>query len=240
MTEPLTKMFDANRRPQMLVIHGTAVDWAETNKILRGETDYEASCHYAISQTGEVVQYMDDRARAWHAGVSYWGGFTDINSISVGIELECVCPDATFKYPENTYSKAQMDKLVPLAKKIIEIYKIHPWNVVAHQDIAPYRKMDPGVNFDWQGLAQQGIGLWHDLALQKNDPVVDNLVTVQDFRGLLGLYGYDVRVQSDKSFSDVIRAFQTRFLPWNICGEVTEQSVAALMILLQKKMAQPL
>jgi N-acetyl-anhydromuramyl-L-alanine amidase AmpD len=238
MTEiftPLTQRFN-ERRPSILVLHGTQVDWTETNAILRGQTSYEASCHYAISQQGEVVKFLDHSARGWHAGLSYWGGFTDINSLSIGIELECVCKDDTFSYPENTYSKAQMDALKKLAVDMTTENKIKPHHILAHQDIAPYRKNDPGINFDWEGLASSGLGAWHGLTEQKNDAEITDPKTIDEFRVLLGLYGYDVRPNKDgKDFSSVIRAFQTHFLPWNICGKVTEQSLAAIIILLQKK-----
>ncbi|MDB5478719.1 MAG: N-acetylmuramyl-L-alanine amidase, negative regulator of AmpC, AmpD, partial [Alphaproteobacteria bacterium] len=117
-------------------------------------------------------------------------------------------------------------------------WNIAPHHILAHQDIAPYRKFDPGVNFDWAGFARKGIGAWHDLEPVENDPVIDDKTVHDAFKKNMALYGYDTRPAPEgREFSEVIRAFQTHFLPWNICGQVTGQSVQALDILLENKLS---
>jgi N-acetyl-anhydromuramyl-L-alanine amidase AmpD len=225
------------RRPRLLIIHGMALDWAVADDILCGRSEYEVSCNYAISQNAETVKYTEDHDRAWHAGVSYWSGFdADLNSMSVGIELQCACRDPEFAAADCTYSDVQIEQLIVLARKIVTDYRIAPWHVLAHQDIAPGRKPDPGIHFPWVRLAKEGIGLWHDLEPVTDDPVVTDPQRLAQFRRDLTFYGYDSRPEiAGEGHVNVIKAFQTHFLPWNICGLATEQSVAALAILLEKK-----
>ncbi len=232
---PLTRHYDA-RGIQHIILHGTEVDWAKTEAILRGQTEYEASCHYAISQHGELVQYVSNDVRAWHAGVSYWAGIKKLNNSSIGFELECVSNSAKFDGVESTYSAAQIDVLVPLVKKLMEHYAVDAWNVIGHQDIAPNRKWDPGMRFPWQDLAKHGIGIWHDLPPDADDNIVTDAQRVAIFKRDLTFYGYtnDPAVAAENHVN-VIKAFQTHFLPWHICGQVTEQSIAALNVLLNKK-----
>lgn len=231
MMPNLTRFYNERRdgaTPSFLIVHGTAVDKGEAHKILSGQTVREVSCHYMIDQSGQVTQYLDESVRAWHAGISYWEGITDINSHSIGMELECLSHNEKFDEPEAFYTDAQMQTLITLAQQIIDRHNIPAHRVLAHQDVAPGRKADPGPHFDWTQLAQNGVGLWHGLQPADNDPVIDDSVA---FIQKLDAYGYD----TSKELPSVIRAFQTHFLPWNICGQVTEQSVQALDILLEKK-----
>lgn len=233
--KPLTRNFDM-RGAQHLVLHGTEVDWARTEHILRGQSEFEVSCHYAISQTGELVQYVSEDMRAWHAGAGHWAGVRRLNASSIGIEMECISKNGTFDGDESTYSNAQIEVAIPLIKDIMARHTIEPWNVIGHQDMAPHRKWDPGVHFPWARLAKEGIGLWHDLAPVSDDAVVTDPKRVAKFRRDLTFYGYDSRPEiAGEGHVNVIKAFQTHFLPWNICGLATEQSIAALDILLEKK-----
>jgi N-acetylmuramoyl-L-alanine amidase len=232
---PLTHHWNL-RKPHFIIIHGTEVDWDLTEKILRGQHEREASAHYAISKTGELVQYLDDTVRAYHAGSSYWGGLNGLNHSSIGIEIECISKDGTFSGPESTYNKTQMDVLISLLKRLVEMYKIDPWNILAHEDIAPGRRVDPGIYFSWQKLAENGIGAWHDLGPAKNDPIVTDPLRLSTFYRDLAFYGYTNNptiVGEDRK--DLLKAFQVHFLPWNVCGQVTEQSITAIAVLLKKK-----
>src|SRR5690606_22700205 len=166
----------SERRPSMIIIHGTEVDRAKTHAILAGRSDYQVSCHYAVYRDGEAVQYLDESTRAWHAGASGWAGFTDINSLSLGIELEFISPGGKFVEADLCYTPEQMEALISLLKKILgnKDYKIPPHHILAHQDIAPDRKPDPGPLFDWKTLAENGIGLWHGLEPVKDDAPIDH------------------------------------------------------------------
>src|SRR5690606_30707646 len=124
------------------------------------------------------------------AGVSYWGGITDINSVSIGIELE---HEPVIETPTDFhlvhYMPEQMDALAGLLSDIIKRQKVSPAHILSHQDIAPYRKYDPGLNFDWKLLADKGIGLWHELEPVDEDPVIADEARIEQFKKNLAFYG---------------------------------------------------
>lgn len=238
MFEPKTPYFDApRRRATFLIIHGIGTSLERAEEIFTGKSEYEVSVPYLVTQKGEIRQYLDETVRAYHAGVSYWSGITDINSTSIGIELETEpTKDDLSVFEIARYSQKQMEVLADLCKGIIERNKIQPYHVLGHQDIAPGRKPDPGQHFNWKLLSELGVGVWHGLESVKEDPVVTNGDQIGLFKNKLGLYGYDIRESTN--FPEVIRAFQTHFLPWNITGQVTEQSIHALNKLLEMKYGQ--
>jgi N-acetyl-anhydromuramyl-L-alanine amidase AmpD len=259
----MTDIFDAKtpyhgpRKPMMIVIHGTEVGDADSRAILEGKIR-EASSHYYIDDKGEIVQYLDETVRAWHAGKSRWSGFSDVNSLSVGIELLALSKNGMFNGDDTVYTDAQIEALSELCKAITDRWNIQAFHILGHQDIdtgriydpAPVsdtmahmtnekafltKKYDPGSKFPWKKLADLGVGAWHGL-----EPAEDKIVTdensIEKFKTNLTLYGYDTRPSpTGRIFSDVVTVFQTHFLPWNICGQVTNQSTQALEILLQKK-----
>jgi len=178
----------------------------------------EVSAHYLIDEDGTVIRLVDEDKRAWHAGRSYWRGVTDINSASVGIEL--VNPGHEFGY--RPFTDAQMDALIPLLADIVRRHGIAPANVVGHSDIAPARKTDPGELFDWDLLAR------YRLALAKPKPRM-RLIYDNDGAFFLALerYGYDI---ADRAAA--IRAFERRWRPHRITGEIDSQIGALLFELL--------
>lgn len=214
----------------MLLIHGTEVDDAKTRAILSGQTEHEASAHYYIDDKGQIIQYLDESVRAWHAGKGYWGGSEDTNSRSVGIELLAISHDGKFKGEETVYTDAQIDALIRLSKEITSRHKIPAAHVLGHTDTAPFRKFDPGMKFPWVKLAEQGVGLWHGLQPEKDDVLADMQQTIE----VLTTFGYDTRDAS--LYGDVLKAFQTHFLPWSICGKATRQTLEAAQILVGKKL----
>ena len=140
------------RRPNLVVIHHTSNHTAE--KALRTLTSPQrkVSAHYLIGRDGAVVQLVDENARAWHAGRSWWGGITDVNSASLGIELD--------NDGAEPFAAAQIDALLALLAEIRSRYPIPPANFVGHADVAPTRKDDPSALFPWAKLAANGFGLW--------------------------------------------------------------------------------
>lgn len=148
--------FDA-RRPNLVVLHHTSD--ATVDEALATLTDPErkVSAHYLIGRGGEIVQLVDERHRAWHAGKSWWGGDTDINSASIGIELD----NDGFE----PFADAQIDALLVLLTDLQARYNIPRANFVAHADVAPDRKADPSAWFPWRRLAEHGFGLWCDAPL---------------------------------------------------------------------------
>lgn len=231
MFEPKTKFFNERKAPiDILLIHGTEVDDSKTRAILSGQAEYEASCHYYIDDKGQITQYLDESVRAWHAGKGYWSGSEDTNSRSIGIELLAISADGKFKGDETIYTDAQIEALAGLSKEIIARHGIKHAHVLGHTDTAPFRKFDPGPKFPWATLAQMGVGLWHGLQ-PSNDNVLADLQQTID---TLTKFGYDTRDAATNS--ELLIAFQTHFLPWNICGLPTRQTFEAAKILVEKKL----
>lgn len=220
----------------MIIIHGTAVNDADSRRILSGQSEYEVSAHYYIDDNGGVERYVDVKERAWHAGKSYWAGMTDINSLSIGIELLAITNDGSFTGPETFYTDAQIDALCRLIQDelLTEYPSILPHHILGHEDIAHGRKVDPGPYFPWAKLAERGIGVWHDLQPDPQDAVLSDDKALCELQTLLLYYGYDARA---KDLTIVIKAFQTHFLPWHICGKPTRQTLEAARILVKKKFA---
>lgn len=143
--------FDA-RKPNFVIIHHTSD--ADIDSALRTLTEAASrvSSHYLIGRDGRVLQLVDEQQRAWHAGVSSWGSLTDLNSASIGIELD--------NDGETPFAVPQIDALIELLRDLTQRYGIPPANVLGHGDIAPQRKSDPSRHFPWQRLAAAGFGLW--------------------------------------------------------------------------------
>jgi N-acetylmuramoyl-L-alanine amidase len=158
----------------------------------------KVSAHYTIDREGRINAHVPEERRAWHAGVSYWAGETNINARSIGIEL--VNPGHEFGYIP--FADVQIDALIALAKGIVARHGIPAAHVLAHSDVAPARKDDPGEFFPWKKLAENGVGLWPK-------PGTDEA----DAHALI-LFGYDPDAPREK----VIAAFQRRFRPEKING----------------------
>jgi N-acetylmuramoyl-L-alanine amidase len=145
--------FDA-RRPNLVVLHHTSNDSLERALATLTNPARKVSAHYLIGRDGEIVRLVEEKERAWHAGASWWGGNTDVNSSSIGIELD----NDGFE----PFANAQIDALLALLADITQRYGIPGANVVGHADVAPGRKADPSARFPWRRLAGHGFGLWCD------------------------------------------------------------------------------
>jgi len=210
---------DERRLPvSMLVLHYTGmVDAASAIDRL---TDAEArvSCHYLVTEDGQVLRLVDEGRRAWHAGLSSWRGLTDVNSASIGIEI--VNPGHEFGY--RPFPREQMAALLPLVADIVKRHGIERANVVGHSDVAPTRKVDPGELFDWELLAR------HRLALARpRTNLADPHWTPGGFLLALERFGYDVT-----DGPAAVRAFQRRFRPELIDGIADGECRAILLSLL--------
>lgn len=203
----------------MLVIHYTEMDNAQVAIDRLCDPEAKVSAHYLISEAGEVVRLVPEEKRAWHAGLSYWRGHKDVNSASIGIELDH--PGHRGGYRE--FSEAQFKALVPLVARIVKDHDIPRANVIGHSDVAPARKIDPGELFPWDRLAEYGLCLPKPDKLEQGDPF-DN-----DAAFYLGLerFGYDV-TEGHKA----VEAFQRRWRPERIDGQVDGQVRAILFKLL--------
>ncbi len=139
-------------RPELVVLHYTAMDSCEAACRALCNPAREVSAHYLISEAGEVMALVEEEMRAWHAGAGAWAGRDDVNSRSIGIEL------ANTGY--TPFAARQIAALEALLPGILSRWSIAPEGVIAHSDMAPDRKNDPGPRFDWQRLARQGLSVW--------------------------------------------------------------------------------
>ena len=143
----------------MLVLHYTGMKTADEALARLCDPVARVSAHYTIGRDGCVFAHVPEERRAWHAGVSYWAGETNVNARSIGIEL--VNPGHEFGYVP--FTETQIAALIELAKGIVSRHPIPANRVVGHSDVAPARKMDPGELFPWKQLAESGIGMWPTL-----------------------------------------------------------------------------
>ncbi len=140
----------------ILVLHYTGMKTADEALARLCDPAAKVSAHYTIGRDGRVFAHVPEDRRAWHAGVSFWAGETNVNARSIGIEL--VNPGHEFGYAP--FPEAQIASLIDLAHGIVTRHPIPPRRVLGHSDVAPARKMDPGELFPWRHLAEFGIGLW--------------------------------------------------------------------------------
>ena len=146
------------RKPNFIIIHHTAQDSLRQTLKTFTIKESKVSAHYVIGQDGKVVHMLNDYLRAWHSGVSSWGRNTDINSASIGIELD--------NNGKQAFSQLQINSLLALLTKLKKDYNIPTENIIGHSDIAPTRKQDPSSLFPWKMLASMGFGIWPDELLE--------------------------------------------------------------------------
>ncbi len=197
-------------KPTFLIIHYTETkNLTDAEDYFMGRKDHpeggRVSAHYMIDQDGSIVQYVDEAKRAWHAGVSHWGGIDDINLHSIGIEL--VNPGR--KYGYQPFPVQQMDALVRLCKDIMSRHIISPHRVLGHSDVAPTRKQDPGELFKWQTLAQAGIGVWPEPGEEDRRMASDYVRDKNSLKEAFLTVGFDP--QAD--MNSMVVAFQRHFYP---------------------------
>ena len=208
--------FDA-RRPNYVVLHHTSN--SNVGDALRTLTDpaRKVSSHYLIARDGRILQLVDDMSRAWHAGQSYWGGLEDLNSGSIGIEL-----DNDGREP---FAEPLIVSLLTLLRDLRTRLRIPQANFIGHGDIAPGRKVDPSALFPWERLAVEGFGLWCDPPYPAVPEAVDTALMLQAF-------GYDT-----SNLAPAIAAFKRHFVPGDPAPEMNEKDRSILYCLVQKKMS---
>lgn len=189
--------------PDLVVLHYTAMTSAAAARARLCDPAAEVSAHWLISESGVTELLVPEAFRAWHAGAGSWGGVTDVNSRSIGIEL-ANGGDAPFPEP-------QMAALERLLAAILTRWHIPPERVIGHADMAPGRKRDPGPRFDWRRLAQQGLAVWPAVPATGDAPG-----DMAAFLSAATAFGYP----SDLPAVDVFAAFRQRFRPWHKGGLV--------------------
>ena len=202
------------RKPDFVILHHTSDDTVEQALRSLANPLREVSAHYLIARDGRIIQLVDERARAWHAGESKWGADTDINSASLGIELD--------NNGHEPFPEVQISALLRLLADIEARYHIPVANFLGHADVAPGRKTDPSRYFPWITLAQHGFGLWCDPPFAQPPLAFD---TDTELRAL----GYNT-----EDPAAALRAFKLHFLPDDTSTGLDESGRALLYCLYRK------
>ena len=203
------------RRPNFVILHQTTNDNVATALATLTNPQRKVSAHYLVGRDGVVLQLVDEAARAWHAGESWWGGNTDLNSSSIGIELD--------NTGDEDFAEAQIVVLLALLDELRTRYNIPSANFLGHGDIAPTRKVDPSRLFPWQRLASHGFGLWCETPPPEAPPGFDAMLGLQAL-------GYDVTAPAAAR-----QAFRRHFTGSDANAELTVGEQALLHCLLRKK-----
>lgn len=205
------------RKPNYVIIHHTAQNSCEQTLKTFTEESSQVSAHYLVCKDGTLHHLLNDYLRAWHAGIAKWGNETDLNSSSIGVEIDNNGIDS--------FSTAQLNTLQALLASLKVQYKIPAANFLGHADVAPGRKVDPNVSFPWKFFAEKGYGLWY------NDTTNVLLPVSFDKLQALRIIGYDI---TDPLAA--IQAFRRHFLQTEKKGELTEPEKKVLYMLMQKYM----
>ncbi|ESQ93549.1 N-acetylmuramoyl-L-alanine amidase [Asticcacaulis sp. AC460] len=217
--------------PDMVVLHYTGMRTAHEALDRLCDPLAQVSAHYVVDEDGSVYRLVAEERRAWHAGVSFWKGATDINGVSIGIEI--VNPGHEFGYRD--FPAAQVDAVIGLLDNIRTRWDIPDSRILGHSDVAPSRKEDPGERFPWQTLADHGHGLWVEPALPP-EGVMGPPLTVGDtgpgvfaLQGALSKLGYNILPGGpyDDETATIVSAFQRHWAPDRI-GSATEGKADAL------------
>ena len=226
--------FDARTAPpDMVILHYTGMQTGEAALARLRDPEAKVSAHYMVEEDGRVFSLVDEARRAWHAGVSYWRGASYINARSVGVEI--VNPGHDFGYRD--FPDAQIDAVIGLISDIRDRWTIPDAHILAHSDVAPTRRQDPGERFPWARLAAEGHGLWVEPTdapgglIQPGDtgPIVLAL------QAALGRFGYNCTRTGtyDAETLEIIRAFQRHWRPARVDGVADGATRARLMALLR-------
>ena len=221
-------------RAQFLILHYTHEDFPTSLKLL---TEGQVSSHYLVNNNPPTIyQLVDENRRAYHAGISYWKGATQLNASSIGIEIVNRGYDETpngrvwYDYPQ-----AQIDAVIALVQKIVKRHEIKPERILGHSDVAPGRKVDPGPRFPWKQLADAGLIPWPDAKLVATKMAVyeQQLPDVAWFQQKLSQHGFAVPLNGelDKRTQDTVSAFQMKYRQTRFDGVPDAETAALLDVL---------
>lgn len=240
--------FDARTRPiDLVVLHYTGMQDAET--ALARLTDpapvagkypgpwqspeapadaplARVSAHYVVDEDGKIYSLVPEEHRAWHAGASSWEGEGDVNARSIGVEI--VNGGHDFGLPD--FAPRQIDAVIALVGDILKRWGMPPSRVVAHSDVAPERKLDPGEKFPWKRLAEAGVSIWPTPATYQPEVGEDRVGRVQQQLVAIG-YGVEMSGVMDPATRAALRAFQRRFRPAHIDGMIDDETQMLLAAL---------
>lgn len=226
-TSPNFNERDLNIPLKYIVLHYTGMKTATEALARLCDPEAKVSAHYVVDTDGRITQLVDESRRAWHAGESFWRGITDMNSASIGVEI--VNPGHEFGY--TPFPPAQIEAVYDLTRFIIKRRKMQPlWAPVGHAEIAPQRKQDPGELFPWKQLAAGGLGFWPT-------PTSDDekILPVHEAQKLLRHIGFECSANGvhNQATREVVKAFQRRYRPERVNGELDKKTCAMLKALAQ-------
>jgi len=202
------------RKPNFVIIHFTAQDSIQQTLKTFTTTSTQVSAHYVIAKNGSIYHMVNDYLRANHAGLGKWGSVTDMNSCSIGIEID--------NNGSEPFNDAQVSSLLALLKSLKKVYGIPQANFIGHQDFAPKRKPDPGPLFPWKTLAAHGFGYWSDDVLELAPDDFDYAVALE-------LIGYDT-----SDINAAVVAFKRHFVQTDIKPQLTQLDLNVLYNVLGK------
>jgi N-acetylmuramoyl-L-alanine amidase len=224
---------DRGRLPDMILLHYTGMPDTEGALARLCSAGTDVSAHYVVLEDGRIVQCVPEARRAWHAGIASWAGEDDINSCSIGIEI--VNRGHDWGYPE--YPLRQIAAVIALCRGIILRRDVPSRRVLAHSDVAPSRKKDPGEKFPWHSLANSGVGHWVQPApVGAGEGIQPGAINdeVRDLQQALARYGYGIATTGkyDTATMEVVTAFQRHFRPARVDGLADHSTLATLRSLL--------
>ena len=197
------------RNIQSIVIHYTGMRSLQSAVERLISKKYEVSSHYLVSRTGKIMQLVKDNNIAWHAGISNWFNFKNLNKNSIGIELE----NKGHQYGYQDFSNKQITELIKILKRLKKKFKIQNINITGHSDIAPHRKTDPGEKFPWKKLYKNDLAIWHSL----DEKFINNFrlkklinINKKNMVKMIKKLGYSSVLKAGHLDKDFTKAFQRR------------------------------
>jgi len=242
-------------RPDMIILHYTGMPDAKSALKWLCTPESSVSCHYFVYATGKILQLVPESRRAWHAGAGAWRGRDDINSRSIGIEIVNAGHDGARVNPDDPrkaltgepaggplppFPARQITAVIALVKDIVARWSITPENVLAHSDIAPRRKRDPGEAFPWARLAAEGLGLWAEPAPIRSGHFWqrgDAGPPVQALQQMLAMLGFDLPQSGAycEATEAAVRAFQRHWRPVRVDGIADVSTITTLRDVLRAR-----
>ena len=223
--------FNKRKKDKILfiIIHYTALKNYEEAITYLCNPKNKVSSHYLISQKGKIFNLVDEKKRAWHAGISFWNGHRDLNSLSIGIEL-----DFSENKINNHYSKHMISSLIVLLKKLKKKYNIDKKNILGHSDIAPFRKKDPGGKFPWYELQKLNIVFNPNQKNKYKNNIIINWFYKNKINSnnkialfILAIIGYNTFEfnHNSHSLSKLILVYQNHFMQFNKTGKIDNKTL---------------
>ncbi|MDP3404647.1 MAG: N-acetylmuramoyl-L-alanine amidase [Brevundimonas sp.] len=243
VTDALSPNFDQRRGPpDMVLLHYTGMQTAEAAVARLRDPEAQVSAHYVVDEDGGVLRLVPEERRAWHAGQSWWKGETDINAVSIGIEI--VNPGHEFGYRD--FPESQIASVITLLNEIRARWSIEDARILGHSDVAPSRKQDPGERFPWRALAAYRHGLWFEPAAERIAALGPPLGPGDTGLGVhvlqAGLHRLGYEPLPDGKYTEetriTVEAFQRHWRPSRVDGIADGETRATLMGILQLATAE--